>query len=65
MLREITTVAILCTIDIVGLSPNIPHNKGLTSCRSFLELRDNKQISSHTLLELAEIILKNIFKFDK
>ena len=58
--------AILCTIDVVGLSPNIPHSEGLTSFRRFLEMRDNKQVSSDTLIELAEIVLKNnIFEFDE
>ena len=51
--------AILCTIDVVGLYPNIAHSEGLTSLRRFLELRDNKQIPSDTLIELAEIVLKN------
>ena len=58
--------AILCTIDVVGLYPNIAHSEGLTSLRRFLELRDNKQIPSDTLIELAEIVLKNsIFEFDE
>ena len=58
--------AILCTIDVVGLHPNIPHSEGLNSLRRFLELRDNKQISSDTLIELAEIVLKNnFFEFDQ
>ena len=58
--------AILCTIDVVGLYPNIPHSEGLISLRRFLELRDNKQISSDSLIELAEIVLKNIFfEFDQ
>ena len=54
--------AILCTIDIVGLYPNIPHSEGLNSLRRFLELRDNKQISCGTLIELAEIVLNLIKK---
>ena len=58
--------AILCTIDVVGLYPNILHTEDLTSLRRFLELRDNKQISSDTLIELAEIVLKNnFFEFDE
>ena len=58
--------AILCTVDVVGLYPNIPHSEGLTSLRRVLESRDNKQISSDTLVELAEIVLKNnIFQFDE
>ena len=50
--------AILCTTDAVGLYPNIPLTEGLTLLRRFLELRDNKQISTDTLIELAEIVLK-------
>ena len=58
--------AILYTIDIVGLYPNIPHSEGLTSLQKFLELKDNKQISSNTLIEFTEIVLKNnIFDFDE
>ena len=58
--------AILYTIDVDGLYPNIPHSEGLNSLRRFLELRDNKQISSDTLIELAEIVLKNnLFEFDQ
>ena len=58
--------AILCTADVVGLYPNIPHCVGLASPCKFLETRDNKQISSHTLTELAEVVLKhNIFELDE
>ena len=57
---------ILCTVDVVGLYLNIPHSESLTSLRRFLELRENKQISSDTLMELAEIVLKNnIFEFNE
>ena len=58
--------AILCNMDVVGLYPNIPHGKGLASLYEFLESRENKQISSDTLAELVEIVLKdNIFEFDE
>ena len=58
--------AILCTMDVVGLYPNIPHGEGLASLRRFLEARDSKQVSSNTLTELAELVLKNnIFEFDE
>ena len=56
--------AILCTMDVVGLYPNIPHGEGLASLCRFLETRDNKKISSDTLIELAEVVLtNNIFEF--
>ena len=65
-LAKLPQGAILCTIEIVGLYPNIPHSEGLTSLGRFLELRDNKQISIDTLIELAEVVLKhNIFEFDE
>ena len=51
----------MCTIDVVGLCPNIPHSEGLNSLRSILELRDNKQISSDIRIELAEIVLRTTF----
>ena len=52
--------AILCTMDVVGLYCNIPHGEVLASLYKFLETRENKQISSDTLTELAEIV----FEFD-
>ena len=58
--------AIPCTIDVVDRYPNIPHGEGLASLCRFLETRDNKQISSDTLTELVEVVLKNnIFEFDE
>ena len=59
-LGKLPQEAILCTIDVVGLCPNVPHS--LTSLGRFLELGDNKQIFSDTLLELAEIVLKTTFR---
>ena len=53
-------------MDAVGLYPNIPHEEGLASLYTFLENSENKQISSDTLAEIAEIVWKNnIFEFDK
>ena len=58
--------AILCTMDFVGLYPNIPHGEGLAYLYKFLETRENKKFSSNTLAELAEIVLiNNIFEFDE
>ena len=46
--------------------PNIRHGEGLASLRRFLETRDNEKVSSDTLTELAEVVLKNnIFGFDE
>ena len=57
--------AILCTIAVVGLYSNITQREGLTGLPRFLELRDNKQISSDTLIALAAVALENnFFEFD-
>ena len=50
---------ILCTIDVVGLYPNIPHDEGLIAMRKALDLRKDKTISTESLIELAECVLKN------
>ena len=53
--------AILCTVDVVGLYPSIPHEEGLEALREALEHRENNTISTDTLLELARVVLKNNF----
>ena len=40
---------ILCTVDAVGLYPNIPHEEGLSALRKQLDNRMEKYISSDTL----------------
>ena len=50
---------ILCTIDVVGLYPNIPHDEGLIAMSKALDLRKDKRISTESLIELAECVLKN------
>ena len=65
-LGQLPEGAILCTIDVVGLYPNIPHEEGLASLRKFLDARTEKKVTTETLLELAEIVLKNnIFQFNE
>ena len=55
---------ILCTVDVVGLYPNIPHEEGLSTLRKRLDLRQEKDVTISTLVELAEVVLKNnIFTF--
>ena len=50
---------LLCTIDVVGLYPNIPHDDGLAAIREALEKREDKSISTESLVVLAECVLKN------
>ena len=57
---------ILCKVDVVGLHPNIPNEEGLSALRKRLDNRMEKNISSDTLCNLAEVVLKNnIFEFGK
>ena len=64
-LQSIPEGSILCTIDVVGLYPNIPHNEGLDAIRDALETREDKTISTESIMELAECVIKNnIFEHD-
>ena len=55
---------ILCTIDVVGLYLNIPHDKGFVFLKDFLDSRISKEVTTDTLIKLAELVLKNsIFEF--
>ena len=45
---------ILCTIDVVGLYPNIPHEEGLAAIKEELDKREDKSISTESILELVE-----------
>ena len=52
---------ILCTVDVVSLYPNISHKEGLSALRKRLDNRIEKYISSDTLCDLAEVVVKNKF----
>ena len=49
--------SMLCTVDVVGFYPSIPHDEGL--------LTIGKKISTDSLMHLTEMVLRNnIFEFD-
>ena len=48
----------MCTIDVVGLYPNIPCEYVLDALRNSLDLRDDQTVSTDFLIELAELVLK-------
>ena len=50
----------VCTIDVVSLYPNISHDEVLIAMRKDLDLLKGKIISTESLIELAECVLKNI-----
>ena len=63
-LGYIPSTAILCTIDVVGLYPHIPHSEGLDSLRLALEKSD-VEMPVEGLVSLAKIILENnYFEFE-
>ena len=53
--------AIFVTIDVVSLYPHIPHNEGLEALKDVLDERENKTISTDSLIELSDIVLNNNF----
>ena len=57
-LHPLPDEVILCTMDVVGLYPNIPHDEGLIATRKALDLRKDKRISTESLIELGECVLK-------
>ena len=57
---------ILCTKDVIGLYANIPHEEGLSALRKRLESCKEKYVSTETIIDLAEVVLKfNIFRLGK
>ena len=52
--------ALLFTIDVVGLYTSIPHDAGLEALiRSALDGREDRSLSTDTLIELLDLVLKN------
>ena len=57
--------AILCTIDVVRLYPDILNDKSFLCLKKALDKRRNKTVPTESLIELAEIVLKNYeFEFN-
>ena len=50
--------SIKCSIDVVSLYPNMPHEEGLASSREHLNNKEMKEVITDTLVELADIVLK-------
>ena len=64
-LPDLPEESIICTIDVVGLYHSIPNKEGLRVLRNVLEKRSSKNVSTDTLIELAELVLQNnYFEFN-
>ena len=48
----------MCTIDAVGSYPDIPHEEGLSELRKRLKSQKEKYVSTETITDLAELVLK-------
>ena len=61
-LTDLPDDIILCSVDVVGLYPNTAHDEGLPALQKRLELRRErkKKVSTSTLVELGEVVLKNM-----
>ena len=63
-LGQLPEGTILCIVDVVGLYPNIPHDESLAFLKNFLDSTVDRQVTTDTLIKLAELIpKKNIFEF--
>ena len=47
-LGSLSKSAVLCTINVVALYPNIPHEEGLAPIRKHLYIRENKEEKTDT-----------------
>ena len=61
-LGDIPQGAIICSMDVVGLYPHIPHDEGLNSMKCIIEeFGKDLVIGSDDLIDLARFILENDF----
>ena len=58
-LRDLADDFVLCTIDVVGLYPNILRKEGLEAIRKALDKLEDQTISTESLILLAGCVLKN------
>ena len=64
-MRKIPEGALLCSMDVVGLYLSIPHGEGLEAIREALDNREEPEIVTNTLVELASLVLENnYFEFN-
>ena len=64
-LGHIPSTAILCTMDVVGLYPHIPHSEGLEALRLAVN-KAQGDMPVDDLVSLAKLVLENkFFEFDE
>ena len=55
--RIFISVIMLCSADIIGLYPSMPHELDLKALRNTWENRNYKEISIGDLIKMAEFVL--------
>ena len=55
-LGDIPDNALLCTADVVGLYPHIPHSEGLEAMHRALHARQNPSVSMESLVKLGRLV---------
>ena len=58
-LRNLLDDFILCTIDVVGLYPNIPYEEELEAILEALDEQEEQTTSIESLILLADCVFKN------
>lgn len=51
--------AILVSLDVMGLYLHVPHVEGLKAIKHGLNEKENQEIPSNLIVDLAELVLKN------
>ena len=55
----------MCTVDVVGLYPSIPHGECLEAIKQALDRRENPEVATDTLVGLASLVFNNnYFEFN-
>ena len=55
----------MCTIDVVGLYPHIPHNEGFEALKEALSTLEQQGSLNEDMLSFAELVLKSVnFEFN-
>ena len=57
-LSDFSKSSILVSFDLVGLYPHISHEEGIENMAEYLEIREDKTVSTKSLCGLATIVLK-------
>ena len=58
---ELPDGIILCTMDVVGLYPNIPHDERRSALKKQHKSRKGKYVSTDIIIDLGEVVLEKTY----